>query len=172
MSIIITQLLGGIAWFIDVLSYWFKRKKQILLFQIISELCFSVHYYLLAAKTGTIICVLNLVREIGFYYIKTERMKKVLCSIMILIYIILCISTIESVIDLFPILAEITYCYSLMGESEDIIIGGIIDAIYWFFYGIINHSYVGAMTDMLMIFSNSVILIKRKNNYNRKSAFV
>ena len=78
--------------------------------------------------------------------------------------------TSTTIIEIFPILASITYCYTLTMAANYVVLGGLIDAIYWLFYDIICGSYTGAFADTIVIVSNTLSLIHRKKevNYSRK----
>lgn len=160
MKFMIIQIFGVVAWFIESISYWANTKKKILFLQVIADLFFTVHYYLLSAKTGALVCFVSLIREYIFFITKTQKAENIWCCVMIFIYVILGLTTTGSIIDLLPICAEIIYCYTLICGTNEIIIGGIIDSIYWLIYGIICNSYVGIMSDIIVIISNTVALIK------------
>lgn len=162
MSFIIIQLLGIFAWLIDVTSYWFESKKQIILTQIIADLFFIFHYFLLGASVGCATCTISLVIDVCFYFIKTKNQEKLLYNVFIPIYLIIGIFVANSFVELFPILASITYCYTLTMSAEYVIVGGIIDASYWIIYNIISGSYVGAVTDLIVIVSNWLSLRNRQ----------
>lgn len=162
MNFLYIQFLGIFAWFLDISSYWFKNKKTLLIFQILSNLVFTYHYYLLGAKAGFIICLISSVRELCFYLINSKREYILLFKVLLFLYIIIGFNTANSVIDLLPVLAEITYSYTLMSSSDDIVFGGIIDSIYWIIYGIMCRSYAGVITDIIVIASNSFILFRRR----------
>ena len=162
MKFLFIQLLGIFAWFLDIASYWFENKKHLLITQVLADFFFVYHYYLLGAKVGSVICFISAIRELCFYLINSKKREKLLCWIAICVYVMIGFFTVSSVVDWLPVFAEIIYCYTLMSCSEDIVFGGIIDSIYWIIYGIVCHSYAGVITDMLVIISNSIVLIKRK----------
>lgn len=162
MKFLYIQLLGVLAWLLDISSYWFKTKKILLILQILADLFFTYHYYLLGAKVGFVICLISSVRELCFYLINSKKGCMLLFKVLLYIYIVIGFNTSNSIIDLLPVLAEITYSYTLMSSSNDIVFGGIIDSIYWIIYGMVCHSYAGVITDIIVVVSNSLILFRRR----------
>ena len=49
---LLIQALGLIAFLCTTVSYWGKGKKQILAIQIVGDIFYATHYYLLGSITG------------------------------------------------------------------------------------------------------------------------
>lgn len=164
MNFMIVQLIGFLAWIVATISYWFKTKKQILMAQIVGDVLYGIHYLLLGATVGGIVCIIGLVREVMFFKAKKPIQEKILMCIMIPIYLVVGMITTNNTIEMLPIVAAIIYCYTLTMAAKHMVVGGIIDAVCWLVYDAVNGSYSGVFTDIIIIFSNTLSLIKRKKD--------
>ncbi len=164
------QTLGLLAFLCTTVSYWGKSKKQILAVQIIGDIFYAIHYFLLGAIAGGLTQVFGLFRETSFFCSKTKKQEKIIFICLVPIYLFIGCITSTTIIEIFPILASITYCYTLTMAANYVVLGGLIDAIYWLFYDILCGSYSGAFADIIVIVSNILSLIHRnkKENYSRK----
>lgn len=162
------QLLGLVAWLCGLASFWEKNKKKILFVQIVGDVFYVFHYLLLNAITGGIIIIIDLSREMLFFGCKNEKQEKAIFYILLPIYFLVGCLLADGVIEIFPILASITYCYTLTMAAYWVVIGGIIDSAYWLFYDILCGSYVGVITDIIMIVSNAMAALSKKKVINSK----
>jgi len=167
VKFVIAQLLGLMAWFIDVTSYWFENKKKILYVQVIADVFFVCHYCFLGALVGVVTCFICLIREISFYVVNSRKGENLVYYFTVFLYIIVGTMCADTVIEWLPILAEIIYSYALINDEESIIVGGIIDSFYWIVYGIVINSYAGVLTDVIVIISNWIAL-RRKSKEIKK----
>lgn len=167
---LIIQALGLCAFFCTTVSYWGKSKKKILAIQMIGDFFYVTHYFLLGALTGGLTQVLALFRETSFFFSKTKKQEKIIFFVLVPIYLLIGCLTSTTVVQIFPIIASIIYCYTLTMATNYVVLGGLIDALYWLFYDIICGSYTGAFADTIIIISNTLSLIHRKKdvNYSRK----
>lgn len=160
------QSLGLIAFLCTTASYWGKSKKQILAVQIIGDIFYATHYFLLGAITGGITQLIGLFRETSFFCSKTKKQEKIIFFVLVPIYLLIGCLTSNTIIQIFPIVASITYCYTLTMAANYVVLGGLIDAFYWLFYDILCGSYTGAFADSIVIISNTLSLIHRKKEPN------
>ena len=84
------QILGFLAWILLVLSYYRKSTNKILVFQIISTILFCLHYFLLGAYSGLLICVFEVVRD--YLYYRTDKDNYMFIGSMV-VYVISAIIT-------------------------------------------------------------------------------
>lgn len=170
MYFLLIQALGLCAFLCTTFSYWGKSKKKILAIQIVGDTFYAIHYFLLGALTGGLTQVLGLLRETSFFCAKSKKQEKTIFIVLVPIYLFIGCMTSNTIIEIFPIVASITYCYTLTMATNYVVLGGLIDAIYWLFYDFICGSYTGVMADSIVIFSNIFSLIHRKKetNYARK----
>ena len=150
------QILGFIAWIILLLSYYGKDTNKILVFQVLGTLLFCLHYYLLGAYSGLLICVLEVIRDYSYY--KTDKDNYIFVG-SVIVYIICSIVTYTTILDLFPYLASTIDGFFLTKKRKIVVFGAIVTYTLWFIYDLYARSYSGAITDMIIIISNLSILL-------------
>lgn len=161
---IFVQFLGFIAWLLLALSYYGKDTNRILIFQVISTILFCVHYYLLGAYSGLLICVFEVIRDYSYY--KTDKDDYIFIG-SVFVYIISGIITYTSILDLFPYLASLIDGFFLTKKRKIVVFGAIITYTLWFIYDMYAKSYSGAITDGIIILSNLSILLFNFNIFKR-----
>ena len=166
MNNILIQIIGGIGYFLLALSFFHKKKKDILLMQVIAYIFFTIHYYLLNAITGTICNVLGLISLIIIYYLSIKKKKKdKIVLIMIPILVGISLLTYQNIYSIFPIISIIISLLSFINDDENVIrFIGIISAIGWLIYAIVYHSYVAIAFEVFTISSTVIAYIKNRNN--------
>lgn len=156
------QLIGLLAFCILVLSYYKKKPITILMYQITSNFVYAVHYFLLGGISGAFNCVISIIRNIVLIRVKNN--KVLIYLLFIGLYLLVTIIFYENIYSIFPMLANSIYLLLIMKNSrKSILIGGIFDALFWLIYSIFVLSYVGIVTEGILIVSNTVQLIKIKN---------
>ena len=163
---IFIQLLGFLAWIILVYSYYRENTNKILVYQIISTILFCIHYYLLGAYSGLLICVFEVIRDSTYYHTDKDNYIFVISTI---VYIISAIITYTSILDLFPYVASTIDGFFLTQKRKIVVFGAIITYIMWFIYDMYARSYSGAITDGILIVSNMLILIFNIDIFNGKN---
>ena len=159
------QVLGFLAWLILVVSYYRENTNKILVFQVLSTVLFCLHYILLGAYSGLIICVYEVIRDTLYY--KTDKDHKIfLVSVVVYVGTVLIsfltesdLISLETAVDLFPVLASLVDGYSLTQHRKIAVGGGILSYTLWFIYDLCVMSYSGALTDAIIVVSNIIILI-------------
>lgn len=153
---IFIQIIGVIAWLFLGISYYRKNTDRILAFQVIANVLFCLHYLLLGAYSGLVICSFELIRDFAYY--KTDKDDNIFIG-SVIVYIICSIVTYTSILDLFPYFASLLDGYFLTKNKKIVVIGAIITYTLWFIYDMYVLSYSGAITDAIIIISNLSILI-------------
>lgn len=153
---IFIQLIGLVAWFMLVISYYREDTNKILVFQTIGTALYCVHYLLLDATSGLFICTFEVVRD--FLYYKTDWDDNIY-HVSIPIYIIFGIITYTGIVELLPIASSLLDGYSLTKKKNIVVIGAVISYTLWVIYDLCVLSYSGALTDGLVALSNLFILI-------------
>jgi len=154
------QLLGAIAWLMQVLSYYRKNTNKIIMFQIIGTLLYCYHYFLLRAYSGLLICAVEVIFD--YLYYKTNK-DKYLYIISIPLRIIAGIVGFNIFWDILPILASLIDGYSLTKKKKTVVIGAIISYSLWVIYDIYVMSISGAITNSIVVISNIFILLFQHN---------
>ena len=159
------QIIGIFAWLMLGLSYYRKDTDRILVFQIIGTLLYCVHYGLLGAWSGLLICACETLFDFGYY--KTDKDGYIYMA-SIPIRIIGGLIGFQSVIDVLPIAASLTDGYTLTKKKKIVVIGAVISYTMWVIYDIFVMSYSGAITDGMIVLSNLSILMFGYNIFNKK----
>ena len=155
------QLIGFIAWILLALSYYRKDTNHILVFQIISTILFCLHYLLLNAYSGLLICIYEVIRDYSYY--KTDADNYIFMG-SVVVYSISAYLTFTSVLDLFPYIASMIDGFFLTKKRIIVVIGAIVTYTLWLIYDLYAKSYSGAITDGIIIISNLYILFFRKED--------
>lgn len=154
------QLIGFIAWLLLAVSYYRKDTDHILVFQVISTILFCLHYYLLGAYSGLLICIYEVIRDYSYY--RTDKDNYIFLG-SALVYGISAYITFTSVLDLFPYGASLLDGFFLTKKRRVVVFGAIITYTLWFMYDMYALSYSGAITDAIIVISNIYILLFRKD---------
>lgn len=153
---IFIQFIGFLAWFLLAVSYYRKDTNRILFVQLIANVLFCLHYFLLGAYSGLLICVYEVMRD--FLYYKTDKDNYIFIGSFIL-YVVSSIITFSTLLDLFPYVASLIDGFFLTKRRNVVVFGAIITYTLWLIYDMYALSYSGAITDAIIILSNLSILI-------------
>ncbi len=157
---IIIQLLDIIAWALLIFSYYRENRKEIIFYQIIATILYSLHYYFLGAYSGLYICIFEIVRDYMYFITDDDKDKYIfVCSLPV--YIVLVGYMYKNIYDLFPIISCMLAGWSLTKKRNVIIFCAVIEYILWVIYDITVSSYTGALTDGLVALANIILLFKK-----------
>ncbi len=164
----LAQLIGFVGFIFLGISNLKKDRKSIIIFQIISSIFFSVHYFLINAITASIINIIGIFRGITFYNKnRSTKLNYMYLSFYILIYIIIGLSTYDSFISILPVVAYTLFTISIFNENPLYIkLINVSVSSLWLVYDIIYKSYAGMVSDTCMIITLIVgmffIIVKKK----------
>ncbi len=158
------QLIGLIGFTFLLVSFWFKQKKQIIFVQIIANGFLAIHYYMLNAMSGGIICLITVIRNI-FLYDKKDKKTVVFYGIIFsMIYVLIGMIMYDGIVSLIPTIATIFFTYLLLKEDpNDIRLGTILVSIMWVVYNVFVDSYVGVINEVILIVSTFAAYQNCKN---------
>ncbi|MDD5888121.1 MAG: YgjV family protein [bacterium] len=157
MSNFIIQFIGFVAWLFLVASYWRKKVNDVLILQVISCILFAIHYYLLGAMSGLYIVLFEAIRDF-IYYKSDNDLKLFYCSLPI--YVLIAVFCFNGIASVLPSLASLIDGFSLTGKKKFVVVGGILSYLVWIVYDFFCHSYVGMVTNFILVCSNILVLIK------------
>ena len=160
---IIAQAVGFIAMGLGIVSYQSRRRDRILIFQILSNLCWSVQYLLLGGFSAVAANVIGMLRNTvymfrGKYRFASSRLVPIISAIAFIVFGVITYST---VVDILPVAAMLiaTVAFYLTNEQMiRILILGI--SLSWFTYGVFAGSIASMISDG-MIFITILIAIIR-----------
>jgi len=156
------QLIGLLAFCIHVLSFYKKKPIIILVYQITANFAYAVHYFLLGGISGAILDIISIFRNITFIRIKNN---KVIASLLfIFLYLLITFLFYEDYYSVFPFFGNTVYLLSIIRKDrKNLLIGGILCSIFWLLYAIFVNSYVSIVTEIILILSNSIQLVRTKS---------
>lgn len=156
INFIIIQIVGALAWLFLYLSYHRKTTNKILIFQIIANILFIIHYFCLGAYTGLAICFVEIIFD--YLYYKTND-DKLLFKVSVPLRILCGVLTYGGPIDILPIVASINDGYALTFRKKKLVRGAITTYVLWFIYDLSTLSISGAITDAIIVITNVCILL-------------
>lgn len=164
-NLFLTTSLGLIAFLIMIMSYYEKKNDDIIGIQIVSYFLYIFHYYFLNAFTAISICFINIFRNI--IIIKKDKYdtlnSKYLFYLFIVLYISLGIYTYENIFSLSCIFASIINLKGLYTKDEEQIRkSGIINSLLWIIYNISVKSYIGIITQIILLILTGISYKKYK----------
>lgn len=169
---ILSQVLVVISDLFCITSMLSKKKKNVVLFLILSTILFALHYICLNAWTGAVIAFVELVFLILLYILeKYDKTKyNLYLSIgTIIITIILSIITWNTWISILPMLAMIIYLASMMFKNVIIVKSGtFIRLILNGIYMLLLKSYFGAILTVVILICTIIGIVNDVKNKKLK----
>lgn len=166
MNFILAQTFAFFSSLCLLFSFWKKKRKQILFFQILDSTFDILQYFLLGAYTGSLISLLGATRAYTF----SKTNNKFFLILFLLLYTISSIITFNGLISIVPLIAALIYTIVTWNKKEkNIRLFSILVFILWFIYDILVKAYVSSITDIILIISNFLAFYKLdiKNNSTR-----
>ena len=160
---VMAQIMGIIANVLFAISPQQKSKKNVIFFQILSSVAFSIQYLLLRAYSGVAAISLSMIINLIFWkYSKDE--KKIPFYWLVLYVIANIVSgffTYTNIFSIFPIIISISYTYGIW--QENLKINRIIiffGSIGWIIYNFIIGAYASSIGNVISLVS-AIIAIWR-----------
>lgn len=154
---LLAQIFAFLSSLCLLFSFWQKRRKRILFFQMLDS-CFDIiQYFLLGAYTGSIISFLGSVRAIIFL----KKDEKFYLYLFLILYFIFSVITYNGIISLFPMCAALMYTVVIWNRKEkNIRLFSIFVFLLWFVYDVLMRAYVSCITDAILVLSNLLAYCK------------
>lgn len=161
---LLAQILGFIAWLLLIYSYWKENIDKLLYFQVLSCIFYALHYYLLGATSGLVVIIFELIRDTSYY--KTDKDRYLFYG-SIPIYILLGVFTYDGILSLFSPIASAVDGFFLTFQKKYAVLGSFITYTLWIIYDFSCGSYVSVLTQIIIVVSNILVLIKDKNDLDK-----
>ena len=168
---IFIQIIGAIGYGLLAYSYFEKKKKDILLIEIVSYMFFVTHYYLLDGITGAICNFIGMFALFVIYIFDKYELKhkSLISTLFILLLLIVNIMTFQNIYSIFPLIASIIVIISFMFDDENKIrLVGIISAVCWLIYAIVYKSYIAIIFEVLTLINVSIAYYKNSSKVLRQ----
>lgn len=162
LQYILSQVFVIISYFLLVLSYQAKSRKNILVLSNISLIANGISYIFLQAYTGLAMCFVALLRNIIFMIDekkngKSDKISKKDIIILIVLYLISLVSTVftyDGFLSLLSVFATMLYTYSVWQKKTTIYkILGLPIGILWIAYNIYIMSIFGIILETILTIS-------------------
>ena len=164
-TLIISNLVGLIA-----LSFWVgsiqaKRKRKIMITQLIANVFYAAQYILIGAVSTGIMNIISCVRY--YVYNKNEEKGKensiALLFLFVAIIILIAVLTVRRYIDLIPIVISIWYTYITWQKNTKLLRYGFIGAaVVWMYYNLQVQAYAPFIGNILEIISGTIAIARFK----------
>lgn len=164
---LIVNIVSVISIFLFIISVQFKNKKDILIIQTLSSICYMIVYFLLKAYSGATIELVEQTKNIVF--IEYEKNNKDIPLLVLLLFIglliIITILTYNGLNSIMPLIIYILYFLSSYFKNPKTIrTTMILCAIIWMLYNYSIGAYLMIIGNILEIVSAVISLIRYKTN--------
>ena len=163
----VIQLIGILGYALLAISYFYKKKKDILFTQIVSYIFFVVHYYLLSGITGAYCNLIGLIAFVIIYLIDNRdiKYKKYIKLSMAPIVVLLSLFTYNDIYSIFPIVAVGAVMLSFSYDNEHFIrFIGVVSALCWLIYAIYCGSIAAIIFEVITLIVITCSIIKNIKN--------
>ena len=138
------QLIGFGALIAMGLSYWQNDKRTILLWQVVANLIFAIHYTLLHACSGALCSFFQIVVLLLFLLQEKFNWSKLVTAI--------------------PIVASLVALLPFFQSRQRVIqVAGIASGLSWLVYVIAVRSYSGMVTESVLTIITAASLLKKES---------
>lgn len=144
-----------------------KKKKKILLYQLVELTLFAIANFTLGGYPGLIINLLNIVNVSLCYKKKLNYVWKIIISVVAITLIVIFNNL--GLIGYLPLLAFLLYLWFI--TEKDIIkfkVLNIIILVMWLVYDFMIKAYVGCAFDLFTIITNIIAIVFIKKNRKKK----
>lgn len=168
----IAQILGIIALSFAVVSYQQKTHKRILVFQLLANTTFCIHFIMLGAVTGGILNAVAATRAIIFVnkgkkWAENKIWLWVFCAVSIIVGIL----TWKDLYSILPILGMLCTTAALWIKTPKYVrLVSFPSSPLWLVYNAVNNSFAGAITEIITMCSIIIAIIRLDLNKNTKSS--
>ena len=158
------QILGFFYTLFLTIGNFKKTCKQILIFQTISFFFKGIHYLLLGGLSGFYSSIISMIRNVLFFKVNKSFYLMVL---FIIIYFVMGIFSYKDFYSIIPSMASVFYTVIVNTNSPRCLRSGmVINSLLWLIYNIYIVSLAGIITQIVLIISTLISIIKLdKNKY-------
>ena len=167
MPPIIPQIIGIIAVILFVLSYQIKKRRGIILCNVVSRCLYILQYVLLGAFSGAILDVLGVVASViaekkDKPFIKKHLRAVIIAidAVMVIAGVIICIIN-KSLLDLLPIAGVLLHTSAFwISDERKIRLVSLTGSPFWFVYNFASRAYGSAAGDLFTMVSIVIAMVK------------
>lgn len=177
MLLYVAQAVGLLAVATFLISYQQKKRKNIILYNVISRCLYILQYVLLGAFAGAVLDVLGAVASVVAGKKHTPFIQKHLTAVILLINALMvgagitiaCIN--KSWLDLFSLTGVLLHTGAFWLSSEKIIRRiSLAGSPFWFVYNFLSKAYFSSVGDLLTMASILLAMYRHREKTEEKAA--
>ncbi len=159
---LLAQIIGFGGTALTIIAYQQSKRKRILGCTVISAALFAIHYIILGAYTGAVMNILAGTRSLVFMNnTKKWAKSKIWVAVFMVIYTVACIATWDKWYSVLPLIAMLLTTVSNWFQSEKKIrFLTFPSSPCWLVYNILNASYAGIITEIFVMSSLIIAIIR------------
>lgn len=168
MNILYAQFIGAAALLTIVLSVQFKKKKNIMLVQLIANVLYSVQYALLNVPSAAYLNIITILRSYTYYQYDKKRKKIPLFFLIFYCLLSLIVGYLlyDNILVIIPITITIAYTIGAYYKDANVFRKVfLVSAFVWLFYNYKVEAYVGMFGNVCEIVSTYIAI----NRYTKKA---
>lgn len=157
-----SQIIGFFASSFIVLSFQAKKRKHILYTLMVGQVLFCIHFFMIGAYTGSALNLLSVFRSFVFSQNKKKWASKIfwLYNFIVLFWVTGFLSW-EGYISLLPTVGMTIISFALWNKNEKKVRKlSLFARPFWFTYVLISKSYAGIITEILLLISIIIGIIR------------
>jgi len=161
---ILTHIIGLIGLIVVIVGTQAKQKKNLVLSQAMTNLCFTVQYFLLGAMAGAVVATIDAIRMFTFY--GHDRKKKKPSLWILLMFAVLSIGfgllMFKNIFSLLPIVAALATTYGGWQKKAKVLrLAMMVSSGILIIHDVYFGAYVGMLAYVLVFGSTLVGLVRR-----------
>ena len=162
MDNLLAQIIGFGGTALTIIAYQQNKRKKILLCTVISAALFAIHYIILGAYTGAIMNILAASRSLVFMNnTKKWAKSKIWVAVFMIVYTVACVLTWDKWYSVLPLIAMLLTTVSNWFQSEKKIrFLTFPSSPCWLVYNVLNGSFAGVITEIFVMSSLIIAIIR------------
>ena len=162
-SFIIAQIIGFCAMATAITSFQLRKRKSILIFQLICTALWTLHFLVLGNLTGCVLNGVQTVRCVVYYFKETQKwaQNKLWLYLFLAAGVVVGVLTWENAWSLLPIVGMLISTVSLwMNNPKHIRLLNLPVSAVWLVYDIVCKSYAGVCNEIFLLVSVTMALFR------------
>lgn len=170
---IIAQTIGIIAMAVAICSFQQRTQKRIVLFQFVSSILFSTHFFMIGAVTGGILNAIGIVRAAIFARRDTKKwaahpvwiyiFSGIFVGVYVLNFTVLGTAPIlkNFLLEVLPVIGMVATTIAFrMKKAAHVRVFSLISSPLWLIYNVVNFSLGGILTETFSLVSIFVGMLR------------
>lgn len=160
---ILTQAIGVLAMCVAIVSFQAKKSFLIIIFQTVSSTLWMIHFLMLSAYTGAILNGVIVIRNIVYAFHGKKKWASNIIWVFVFSAAIIAVSifTWKGIISILPMLGSICTTISFyIINPQKLRIVSFVSSPLWLVYDALNRSYPGVITEVFVMISIIIALIR------------